>query len=111
MAEELGLLVADERAFNHFVSEFIPEPEADIVSPRVRDNIDHARSIFKSMYLDSPTTDGHRGSALGLVDTAVEYLDHVRTFRSRDTYLGRTLLRPEPLKAKAVTLARTVCGA
>lgn len=110
MAAELFGMKADEVAFNHFLADFIPEPPAEIVSTRVRDNVDKARKIFKSMYLDSPTTDAHRGTALGLVDTAVEYLDHVRGFQNRDTYLGRTLLRPEPLKAKAVTLAREHCS-
>ncbi len=101
---------ADEVAFNHFLQDFIPEPAAEIVSARVRNNVDKARSIFKSLYMDSPTNIAHHGTALGLVDTAVEYLDHVRGYRNRDTYLGRTLLRPEPLKAKAVALAREVCS-
>ncbi len=111
LAAELGGLAADDVALNHFMADFIPEPPAALISPRVRTNIDTARATFRSMYLDSPTTDGHRGTALGLVDTAVEYLDHVRGFRSQDTLMGRTLLRPEPLKAKAVLLARQVCHA
>jgi phage/plasmid-like protein (TIGR03299 family) len=111
LATDLFGMPADEVAFNHFLADFIPEPVEDIVSPRVRDNVETARRIFKSMYLDSPTSDAHRGTALGLVDTAVEYLDHVRGFRNQDTYLGRTLLRPEPLKAKAVLLARQACSA
>jgi hypothetical protein len=49
-----------------------------------------------------------RGSAYGLVQAAGEYLDHARSYRTQDSYLGRTLLRPEPLKAKAVALARRV---
>ena len=82
-----------------------PSPAGDIVSQRVRDNIDRARAIFRSLYLDSPTTQGVRGSAYGLVQAAGEYLDHVRGYRSHDSSLGRTLLRPEPLKAKAVAIA------
>lgn len=110
MAADLFGAKADEVAFNHFMADFIPEPPADVISERVRSNIDKARAVFKSLYMDSPTNVAHHGTALGLVETAVEYLDHVRGFQSRDTYLGRTLLRPEPLKAKAVTLARQVCG-
>lgn len=110
MTVELFGMKADSQALDLFVADFIPEPPADVVSPRVRSNIDTARSIFRKLYLDGPTTEAHRGTALGLVDTAVEYLDHVRGFRNRDTYLGRTLLRPEPLKAKATTLAREVCS-
>jgi phage/plasmid-like protein (TIGR03299 family) len=110
LATDLFGVKASEAHLNHFLADFIPEPEADMISPRVRANIDKARDVFRSIYLDSVTCDGHRGTALGLVDAAVEYLDHVRDYRSRDTYLGRTLLRPEPLKAKAVTLARVACG-
>lgn len=109
LGEELAGIPADDRALTYFLSEFIPEPEGDVVSPRVRANIAAARDTFTATYLGSPTTDGHRGTALGLVDAAVEYLDHLRGYRNRDSYLGRTLLRTEPLKAKAVTLAREAC--
>lgn len=110
LSTELFGMKADDVAFNHFLQDFIPEPAADVVSTRVRNNVDKARKIFKSIYLDSPTCIAHNGTALGLVDASVEYLDHVRGYRNRDTYLGRTLLRPEPLKAKAVSLAREVCA-
>jgi hypothetical protein len=106
LAEELFGMKIDDVKFNHFVSDFIPNPPEGTFSDRVRDNIEEARSIFKHIYLDSLTTDGHRGTGLGLVDAAVEYLDHARGYRNSDTYLGRTLLRPEPLKAKAVALVR-----
>lgn len=109
MATELFGMKVDEAKLNHFLADFIPEPPADIISPRVRDNIDTARTVFKHLYLDSPTA-AHTGTGLGLVDAAVEYLDHVRGYRSRDTYIGRTLLRPEPLKAKAVALVREHCA-
>lgn len=110
LATELFGMKVDEATFNHFLADFIPEPPAEVISPRVRANIDKARGIFRSLYLDSVTTEGHRGTALGVVDASVEYLDHVRGYRSQDTYLGRTLLRPEPLKAKAVALVREHCA-
>jgi phage/plasmid-like protein (TIGR03299 family) len=112
LATDLFQLSADDFAVNHFVNEFIPSPEdhGEQISDRVRENISTARLTFKSLYLDSITCDAHRGTALGLVDAATEYLDHIRGFRNRDTYLGRTILKPEPAKAKAVALARAVCG-
>lgn len=111
LATELFGMKVDDATMNHFLADFIPEPPADVVSARVRNNIDRARTVFKSLYLDSPTTESHRGTALGIVDASVEYLDHVRGYRNADTYLGRTLLRPEPLKAKAVSLVRSLCTA
>jgi phage/plasmid-like protein (TIGR03299 family) len=109
LGAELAALPASDLAATCFAQEFIPEPEADVISPRVRANIITARARFMSLYEQSPSCDGHRGSALGLVDAAVEYLDHLRGFRNADTYMGRSILKPEPLKAKAVTLAREVC--
>ncbi len=111
LSRELFGMKADEAAFNHFLADFIPDPVGDVVSDRVRNNVEKARSIFKSLYLDSPTTEAHRGTALGLIDASVEYLDHVRGYRNSDTYMGRTLLRSEPLKARATMLAREVCMA
>lgn len=110
LSTELFGMRADEAALNHFLADFIPEPIGEVVSERVRNNVAKAHKVFKHLYLDSPTSDAHRGTALGLVDASVEYLDHVRGYRNADTYMGRTLLRPEPLKAKAVTLAREVCS-
>lgn len=112
LATDLFQLTADDMALNHFLTEFIPSPEdhGEQITDRVRENISTARLTFKSLYLDSITCEAHRGTALGLVDAATEYLDHIRGYRNRDTYLGRTILRPEPAKAKAVALARNVCG-
>ena len=39
------------------------------------------------------------------------YLDHLRAHRSSNTYFGRQLLRPEPLKTRAVKLAKEVAAA
>lgn len=111
LAEELYALPVRTDQVTAFTFQFIPEPPADVISDRVRSNIDRARETFRKLYLESPTTESHRGTALGIVDASVEYLDHVRGYRSSDTYLGRTLLRPEPLKAKAVNLVRQVVGA
>ena len=110
VAAELFGMPVEEAHFNHFLSEFIPEPEADVVSDRVRSNIERARGTFRSLYFDSVTTESHRGTALGLVDAATEYLDHVRGFRNTDSYLGRSILKNDGLKGKAMAIARRVCS-
>lgn len=93
-----------------FVREFIPAPEDGIISDRVAANIETARNAVRGI-LTSITTDQVKDTAYGLVQAAGEYLDHVRAYRSRDTYLGRTLLKPEPLKGKAMRLALQVAKA
>lgn len=106
LANDLATLNVDDVAVEKFAMDFIPLPVGDVVSDRVKANVERARGLFRNLYFDSFTTEAHRGTALGLVDAGVEYLDHVRTFRDRDTYVGRTLLRPEPQKARLLTLAR-----
>jgi phage/plasmid-like protein (TIGR03299 family) len=108
LAAELYGLRADGQIATQFLSEFIPMPPAGLVSDRVMENVEKARSNFRRL-LESPTNAAHAGTGLALVNASVEYLDHVRGFRNADTYLKRTLLRPEPLKAKAVALVRELC--
>ena len=103
----LGLRVTDQ-SYAAFVTEFLPEPPPGIASDRVRDNVDAARKTFRVLYQGEQNA-AVSGSALALVNTAVEYLDHARGYRNSDTYLGRTILKPEPLKAKAVKIAEAVC--
>lgn len=92
-----------------FLREFVPEPPDGLVSDKVAANITAARAAVQG-FLDSPTVlgAGIRGTAYGLVQAAGEYLDHVRVSRSWESKMNRSLLRPEPLKAKAAKLAREV---
>lgn len=103
----LGVRVTSE-SYSAFVSEFLPEPPPGIASDRVRENVSKARQQFAYLYA-GPQNEGGNGTALQLVNTAIEYLDHARGYRNTDTYLGRTILKPEALKAKAVDIALAVC--
>lgn len=105
-SELLGFNVTSKQT-NEFVQRFMPMPVGDVISDRVVSNIEEARMQLYSC-LHSPTTERIAHTAFGLVQAAGEYLDHLRTYRSRDTYTTRTLLKPEPAKAKAVALVREV---
>ncbi len=105
LAQELAGTPVNDQALGWFIDGFIPDPEGE-VTERVRNERAARRSTFRKLYEESPTTEGHRGTALGVVDAAVEYLDHLRTFRNPDTYLARTLLRPEPIKGRAIQLVQ-----
>jgi len=109
LADDLFKLPARAAEVKTFTELFLAAPPAGTYSDRVAANIDRDRAIFTKLYEESYTTESHRGTALGLVDAAVEYLDHVRGFRNADTKFGRSLLRQEPLKAKAVSLVREIC--
>lgn len=111
IAEQLvALTVTDEQQLQ-FLNEFIPEPPKGITSERVRDNIARDRQRFMHVLNESATNCAMSHNGLGLVNAAVEYLDHVRGFRNQDTYLGRQILSAEPLKAKAVRLVRELVSA
>jgi phage/plasmid-like protein (TIGR03299 family) len=109
MEHLLGVRVTDAQA-TMFIREFVPMPPDGLISARVARNVEEARGALRTI-LASDTTAPVAGTAYGLVQAAGEYLDHVRGYRNRDTYLGRTLLRPEPLKFKALSLVREVVAA
>jgi len=80
-------------------------PPAGLITDRVARNVEEARQALR-MILESKTTEQVAHTAYGLVQAAGEYLDHVRTARSWETRLNRTLIRPEPLKHRALSLIR-----
>ncbi|PKV88184.1 DUF932 domain-containing protein [Streptomyces sp. TLI_146] len=107
--ELLGIsITAQQREL--FVREFIPMPPAGLVTDRVARNVEEARAAIRDV-LASPTTAPVAHTAYGLVQAAGEYLDHVRRSRTWETKLNRTLIKPEPLKAQALKLAREVVAA
>lgn len=110
LAQEMMKLNVDDVHVKAFLSEFLPSPSenGEVVSDRVEANVDRARKLFRSIYFDSVTTESVRGTAWGLVQASTEYLDHARAYRTPDSYLGRSILRPEPAKAKAVALVRRI---
>ena len=93
-----------------FITQFIPMPPDGLVTDRVARNVEQARNAVRLLF-DSTTTEQVAGTAYGLVQAAGEYLDHVRTARSWETRLNRTLMRPEPLKHRALTLVREITAA
>ena len=90
-----------------FITQFIPAPPEGLITDRVARNVDEARTALRLLF-DSATNAQIAGTAYGLVQAAGEYLDHVRNARSWETRLNRTLIRPEPLKHRALSLAREV---
>ena len=108
-AELLGIPVTRTQR-ELFVTEFIPMPPVGLVTDRVARNVEEARQALRLIF-ESKTTEQVAGTAYGLMQAAGEYLDHVRTARSWETRLNRTLIRPEPLKHRAMSLIREVASA
>ena len=105
--ELLGDTRSRHRQRELFVTEFIPMPPQGLVTDRVARNVEEARQALRLIF-ESKTTEQVADTAYGLVQAAGEYLDHVRTARSWETRLNRTLIRPEPLKHRALSLIREI---
>jgi phage/plasmid-like protein (TIGR03299 family) len=111
LANELARIRVTDEQRERFVATFIPKPEAEVISDQVLDNILRERTKVRAIF-DGPTIpEAHRNTAYGLVQAGIEYLDHLRSYRNSDTYLGRTLLRDEPLKRKLVPMVRELAAA
>jgi phage/plasmid-like protein (TIGR03299 family) len=104
--ELLGIPIHD-RQRELFITQFIPMPPDGLVTDRVARNVEQARNAVRLLF-QSTTTEQVAGTAYGLVQAAGEYLDHVRTARTWETRLNRTLMRPEPLKHRALALVREI---
>ncbi len=96
-----------------FTELFLPSPRdtGEVCTDRVQANVDQARATFDRLYTQGLTTDGIRESAYGLLMASTEYLDHIRGFRTRDSYVGRTILTPERAKLAALRMIREVVAA
>lgn len=90
-----------------FLERFFPEPEADVISERTRNNIIYARNQYRAV-LGSSTCEGIEDTKAGLVAAAVEYSEHIRRAHSAETRLNRTLLKPNELVQHATKIALSV---
>lgn len=108
--EQLAQVPVRSGQVKTFTELFLPSPRdvGEQCSDRVHANVTAARAKFTELHDSALTTEGIRGSAYGLLQASTEYLDHVRGFRNRDSYLGRTILRPEQLKYRALGLIEDV---
>ncbi len=111
LANELARMPVTDEQREQFVTTFIPKPEAEVISDQVLDNILSERSKVRGIFEGPTIPEAHRNTAYGLVQAGIEYLDHLRAYRNADTYLGRTLLRDEPLKKKLVPMVRKLATA
>ena len=108
-ATDMLTIAVTPRQRELFITEFLPMPPDGLITGRVRGNVEVSRARLQSI-MDSPTIDGAgiAGTAYGLAQAGVEYLDWARAARSWETRLNRSLLTHETGKVKAAALAREV---
>lgn len=93
------------------VSRFKGDVAAGNYSARVQKNVEEASSAVLAIFNGPTIPETHKLTAYGLHLAGVEYLDHIRGYRTKDSYVGRTLLRHEPAKARLGKLIREVAAA
>lgn len=109
LGNELVKVPFSDKAIAAFIDEFIPMPIGEVISDRVKENVDEARAKVKHLFYNSATiSEGIRNTAYGALQVGVEYLDHLRGYRNNYTYMNRTLLKPEPLKERLIPMIREV---
>lgn len=110
VAEELAAITVTEQQKAWFISTIVGDRDGCVsrgtnVSDRVRRNVEVERIKITRLF-DGPTIpEAHRNTAYGLFLAGGEYFDHLRNYRSRDSYVRRTLLSHSAEKA---SLRKTV---
>jgi phage/plasmid-like protein (TIGR03299 family) len=108
-ASEHLMVPIDDKQMDEFLELYVPMPPTGAISERVEANVRSTRGAIKKFY-HSPSCASVAGTAYGVLQATTEYLDHGRAYRTPDTYLSRTMLKPEPAKAKALSLLQEVVG-
>jgi phage/plasmid-like protein (TIGR03299 family) len=110
LALELARHPVKDGAVIEFVTRFIPDPPiAEASSDRAQKFIAEARNKYIALLNGNTVADAHRRTAYGLWCAGVEFLDHVRAFRSNETYFRRTT-EPSALKHQVAKLALEVAS-
>lgn len=110
LAEELATIQVTPTQRDLFVSTIIGDRDGVVsksstVSERVKANIEGERVKVLSLFMGRTIPEAHTLTGYGLWLAGGEYFDHLRAYRSKDSYVRRTLLSDNPAKA---SLAKTI---
>lgn len=104
LAEELGAMPVTPAQRDWFVSTIVGDRDGKVsrginVTDRVRNNVEGERTKVLSLFMGDTIPEAHRLTGYGLFLAGGEYFDHLRAYRSKDSYVKRTLLTNNPAKA------------
>lgn len=113
VAEELASISVTPTQRDLFVSTIIGEKiaEKSAVSKRVQTNLDTERTKILSLFMGPTIPEAHKLTGYGLWLAGGEYFDHLRNYRSKDSYVKRTLLSDNPAKAALANTIRDLVAA
>jgi phage/plasmid-like protein (TIGR03299 family) len=83
----------------------------EATSKRVKTNLHNERTKINELFMGPTIPEAHSLTAYGLHLAGVEYFDHLRGYRSRDSYVKRTLLSDNPAKANLIRTIRECVAA
>jgi len=86
-----------------FVNAFIPLPVHGEITKRTLEWIEGNRDKLRKIMAGVTIPEAHRNTGYGTWCAGVEYLDHIRAFRSSETYFTRTV-EPSALKLELANL-------
>lgn len=114
--EELASLPVTPEQRDLFVSTIIGDRGGIVstsaaVTDRVKNNIEAERAKINSLFLGQTIPEAHALTGYGLHLAGVEYFDHLRAYRSKDSYVKRTLLSDNPAKASLTKTIRELVAA
>ena len=99
VAEELATIEITPAQRDWFISTIVGDRDGSVsltgdvkVTQRVKDNVETERAKVNSVFFGPTIPEQHKLTAYGLFLAGGEYFDHLRNFRSQDSYVRRTLL-------------------
>lgn len=104
VAEELAAQPVTPAQRDWFVSTIVGDRDGSVsrslqASDRVKDNVERERAKINGLFFGPTVPEAHRLTAYGLWVAGGEYFDHLRNYRSVDSYVKRTLLTDSREKA------------
>lgn len=97
VAEELAARPVTPAQRDWFVSTIVGDRDGSVsrgvnVSSRVLTNVEAERAKVNGLFFGSTIPEAHKLTAYGLFLAGGEYFDHLRGYRTQDSYVKRTLL-------------------
>lgn len=108
LANELTRHTVTNDGIKDFIGQFIPDPPAKITTSRAINNIEKARGKVSKILESRSVPEAHKATSYGLFCAGIEYLDHMRNFRTEENHFRRTVYDQNNLKPKVAALALQV---
>lgn len=88
--------------------EVVDKTSGALTTALVKKNIEAERAKILPLFLGATIPEAHALTGYGLHLAGVEYFDHLRAYRSKDSYVKRTLLSDNPAKANLADTIRKI---